>query len=54
MVIDPRMRFAVLGIWHETNTFSSVPADYGHFERSGIFLGEEIVRNLGESYTERA
>src|SRR3990172_12959674 len=28
---DSKMRFAVLGISHETNTFSKVPADYGAF-----------------------
>ena len=26
------MRVAVAGLWHETNTFSSVPADYAAFE----------------------
>ena len=37
------MRFAILGISHETNTFSSVPTDYGQFEASGILRGQEIV-----------
>ncbi len=36
------MRIPLLGISHETNTFSSVPADYAAFEASGILRGEEI------------
>ena len=43
------MRFAILGISHETNTFSSVPADYGQFEASGILRGDEIVAQYGAS-----
>ena len=46
------MRIAVLGISHETNTFSRVPADYAAFEKSGINRGEEIVeRNRRSQYT---
>ena len=37
------MRFAILGISHETNTFSRVPTDYGQFEASDILRGQEIV-----------
>ncbi len=40
---------ALLGISHETNTFSSVPADMGQFEASGILRGDEIARQYGES-----
>ena len=36
------MRIPLLGISHETNTFSSVPADYAAFEATGILRGEEI------------
>ena len=36
------MRIPLLGISHETNTFSSVPANYAAFEASGILRGEEI------------
>ncbi len=36
------MRIPMLGISHETNTFSSVPADYAQFVRSGIRRGDEI------------
>ncbi len=39
------MRMPILGISHETNTFSTVPADYGQFVNTGIMRGEEIVRN---------
>ena len=37
------MRLAVLGLSHETNTFSRVPADYAQFVSSGILRGEEIT-----------
>ena len=46
------MRFALLGISHETNTFSKVPADYASFERTGIDRGEEILtKNRNSNYT---
>ncbi len=41
------MRFAVLGISHETNTFSRVPADYTQFVKHGSVLrGAEIVQKF--------
>ncbi|MCC6179315.1 MAG: M81 family metallopeptidase [Chloroflexi bacterium] len=43
------MRLAALGVSHETNTFSRVPADYDQFVRSGILHGDEIVREYGNS-----
>ena len=43
------MRFAILGISHETNTFSSVPADYASFEAEGILRGQDIVDQFGGS-----
>jgi microcystin degradation protein MlrC len=39
----------LLGLSHETNTFSSVPADYAAFEREGILRGGEITDKFGES-----
>jgi microcystin degradation protein MlrC len=33
----------MVGIAHETNTFSDVPADLGAFEAGGILRGDEIV-----------
>ena len=46
------MRIPVLGISHETNTFSSVPADYAAFEATGILRGEEIFDKFRDaSYT---
>ena len=36
------MRLALLGYYHETNTFSSRPTDYAAFE---IQRGDEIVRD---------
>jgi microcystin degradation protein MlrC len=38
------MRLAILGLSHETNTFSRVPADYAQFVSSGILRGEEVRR----------
>ena len=43
------MRFALLGLSHETNTFSSVPADYAAFEREGILRRGQIVDQFGQS-----
>ena len=37
------MRFAILGISHETNTFSMVPATYEQFENDKLLRGQEIV-----------
>ena len=45
------MRFAVLGLSHETNTFSPVPADYAAFAREGILRREEIEAQFGQSQT---
>ena len=38
------MRFAILGISHETNTFSEVPATYEKFEEALMLRGQEIVK----------
>ena len=44
------MRFAILGISHETNTFSIVPATYAEFEkRGGLFRGREMVDEYAEA-----
>jgi microcystin degradation protein MlrC len=40
------MRFAILGISHETNTFSRVPADYHQFEMAELLRGDEIVQQF--------
>ncbi|MDA0232274.1 MAG: M81 family metallopeptidase, partial [Chloroflexi bacterium] len=40
------MRFAILGISHETNTFSRVPADYHQFEMADLLRGDEIVKQF--------
>lgn len=46
------MRFALLGLNHETNTFSEVPTDYVSFVRTGIERGEEILtKNRNSNYT---
>ncbi len=43
------MRFAILGISHETNTFSIVPATYEEFEKRIIERGQEIVERFATS-----
>lgn len=44
------MRFAILGISHETNTFSRTPADYDQFAKRGaIARGAEIAERFGQS-----
>ncbi len=43
------MRFAILGISHETNTFSRVPATYEQFEKALILRGQELVDQYAES-----
>jgi len=43
------LRFAILGIFHETNTFSTVPATYEEFEKSGILRGQQIADRFSES-----
>ena len=45
------MRLALLGVAHETNTFSRVPATYDRF---AIYRGDEIVRQFGESHSTNA
>ncbi len=42
------MRLALLGYYHETNTFSAKPTDYAQFAHSGILRGAELVREHGE------
>ncbi len=43
------MRLALLGYYHETNTFSATPTDYAQFDRNGILHGAEIVREHREA-----
>ena len=38
------MRLAMLGYYHETNTFSVTPTTYESFVRDGILRGAEIVQ----------
>lgn len=42
-------RLAVLGLGHETNTFSTVPADLATYEDGGIHRGQEIEENYATS-----
>ena len=37
------MRIALLGMAHETNTFSLVPATYREFKGTGFDRGQELV-----------
>ncbi len=43
------MRLAALGMSHETNTFSRVPADYEQFANGGIARGDKVVREYRDS-----
>lgn len=43
------MRIAVLGLSHESNTFSPVAASLERFDKSGILEGEAIIAEYGES-----
>ncbi|NJC72946.1 M81 family metallopeptidase [Planosporangium thailandense] len=44
-----RERLAVLGLGHETNTFSTVPADLRKYEDGGIHRGQALVDHYAES-----
>jgi microcystin degradation protein MlrC len=37
------MRLAVLGLWHEANTFSTRPVDNAAFAAVGVLRGQEVV-----------
>ena len=46
------MKIALLGISHETNTFSEVPASYEQFQnsgRDGLLYGKNILDHYKES-----
>ena len=43
------MRIPILGISHETNTFSNVPADYQQWVNTGILRGQEIVDKFADA-----
>lgn len=43
------MRLATLGLFHETNTFSPVLADYRRFSDGGVLRGREIVEQYANS-----
>ena len=43
------MRIPILGISHETNTFSNVPADYQQWVNSGILRGQQIVDKFADA-----
>ena len=43
------MRIPILGISHETNTFSNVPADYQQWVNTGILRGSEIIDKFADA-----
>lgn len=45
------MRLALLGLYHEANTFSPVVADRAMFGQGGVWRGEEIVEAYASSST---
>lgn len=44
------MRIALVGVAHETNTFSRVPATYEEFEKTGFAHGDAIVKEYADSH----
>ena len=44
------MRMALLGVAHETNTFSRVPATYEQFEKTGMVRGDALEREYRDSF----
>ena len=42
-------RLAVLGLGHETNTFSTIPADLATYEDGGIHRGQQVVDHYATS-----
>ena len=44
------MRIALLGMAHETNTFSQVPATYQEFQQAGFVRGQELVDEYQNSF----
>ena len=45
------MKIALLGLYHETNTFSKVEADYDAFE---IYRGQEVIEQYKDSHSTNA
>lgn len=45
------LRFAILGYWHESNSFALHPTYLAAFEERGILRGEEIVAQHGGTST---
>lgn len=43
------MRLALLGFYHETNTFADAKTDYAQFAQSGIARGGELVQRYGDA-----
>lgn len=43
------MRLAMLGFYHETNTFAANPADWADWQAAGILRGEELLAVFGAS-----
>ena len=44
------MRIALLGMAHETNTFSRVPATYQEFQQTGFVRGQGLVVEYRDSF----
>lgn len=48
------MRVGIAGISHESNSFSSQPTTLERFKERGIFRGEEIIAQYGDSHSKIA
>ena len=47
--MERKLRFPILGISHETNTFSGVPATYEKFEEAHLLRGQEMIDEYADS-----
>ena len=49
---NKRYRIALLGIYHESNTFVGTPTTLGHFKRSRWLKGEDIISEYEDAHHE--
>ncbi|MVZ64704.1 microcystin degradation protein MlrC [Sphingobacterium sp. DK4209] len=49
-----KKRIAIAGIYHESNTFSSIPTEWENFTNGHIFRGQEIIERFEHAHHEIA
>lgn len=47
-----KLRVAIVGIYHESNTFIPAPTTLEHFRKSALLLGEDVRTRYGSSHHE--